>query len=433
MFLTKKIKSDLADYQARATHSEAVQDAISSAIATIEFDPDGRILGVNDLFLAVIGYSRSELLGEHHRMLCDSSYTGSPEYKSFWSVLRSGRFHSGIFPRRTKSGKIVWLEATYFPIKNGAGEVERVMKIASDITKEHERMLDHEAAFKAIDRSMATVEFEPDGTVIHANQNFLDAMGYRLSEIQGKHHRIFCDETFLKENPDFWASLSKGNFKSGQFRRRTSGGGDIWMEATYNPVFDGNGQVKKVIKFASDITERVEKALQTQDATGIALNIATETAAIAERARNALELSSSHSKEIEGDVDKARAIIGELNERSQSIEKMVDTIAGIANQTNLLALNAAIEAARAGEHGRGFAVVADEVRKLARNTGAATNEIADVIHTILELSGGVESQVGTVWEKAIEGRKQVAEVENIVASIQEGAEEVLRAIDGIGN
>lgn len=432
MFLTNKRKSEMAACQQRANRCEAIQDAITSAMATIEFTPDGLILEANDLFLEVIGYHRNEVVGKHHSLFCDREYTSSPEYRTFWDVLRSGRSHSGTFPRRSKKGGKVWLEATYFPVKNRRGEVERVMKIASDVTQEHDRMRDHEAAFDAINRSMATIEFKPDGSIISANQNFLDAVGYRLEAIRGKHHRMFCDDSFYREHPDFWTSLSKGELKSGQFRRRRSNGTDLWLEATYNPVFDEQGRVEKVIKFASDITPRVEKALQTQDAAGVASTTATQTVAIAGHAREALQHSRTTSEQIEQGVGKAKAIIAELNERSQSIEKMVDTIAAVADQTNLLALNAAIEAARAGEHGRGFAVVADEVRKLAANTGAATQEIADVIHAILELSGGVENQIGKVLEKAVEGRKQVAEVEGIVAEIQDGAGDVLGAIEDIG-
>jgi methyl-accepting chemotaxis protein len=433
MFLTKKIQAEMADYQQRASRCEAIQDAMASAMATIEFSPDGLILEVNDLFLEVIGYHRDEVVGKHHSLFCDPEYARSGEYRTFWDVLRSGRSHSGTFPRRSKSGEKLWLEATYFPVKDDQGRIDRVMKIASDVTPEHDRLRDQEAAFKAINRSMATIEFEPGGTIIGANQNFLEAIGYTAEEIQGKHHRMFCDEAFYKENPDFWESLSAGEFKSGQFRRIRSDGSELWLEASYNPVFDEQGRVEKIIKFASDITHRVEKAIQTQDAAAVASTTAVQTGAIAARAREALQQSRATSEQIETGVDKAKAIIAELNERSQSIEKMVDTIAGVADQTNLLALNAAIEAARAGEHGRGFAVVADEVRTLAANTGAATKEIAEVIHAILDLSGGVETQVVEVLAKAVEGRKQVTEVESIVAEIHDGAIDVQNAIKDIGH
>lgn len=238
-------------------------DAIQKSQAIIEFSSSGHILEANDNFMKVVGYSRSEIVGQHHEMFVTEEERQSDSYRKFWEELATGQFKHGEFHRKAKDGSDIWLQASYNPVVGLGGRITRVVKIASDITAAKNAEADNRGKMDAIDRAQAMIEFSLDGTILNANENFLGAMGYALDEIKGKHHRIFVDPVEANSTAYgmFWDALGKGEFKTGQFRRIGKDGRDVWIEASYNPIFDSLGNPYKVVKFASDIT-----AAKMQDA-----------------------------------------------------------------------------------------------------------------------------------------------------------------------
>lgn len=410
---------------------QALINAIENNVATISFKPDGSVISANPLFLSVMGYELRDIVGQHHRIFCPTDYVNSAQYAEFWQALRNKKNHKGTFLRKTKNGKSVWLEAAYFPVINELGQLTHIYKIASDVTKDQEEHDNLTYVSQALDRSMATIEFTPEGDVITANKNFLDVMGYRLSDIAGKHHRLFCEDRFYSDNPDFWQQLARGKFSSGQFQRRTAKGRAVWLEASYNPIMDAKNKVIKVIKFASDITARIERNDAVTNAAKMSSAIAENTAEIAKTGANLLSQSVQVSNSIVDQVGQANELLLQLNEQSKNIASIVSTIRGIADQTNLLALNAAIEAARAGEQGRGFAVVADEVRQLAGRTSQSTIEIEQVVTANEGLTTTVTERMGVVKNSAELSNRQITEVSSVIAEIQEGALNVSKTVSAL--
>ena len=425
-----KLKAQLQACQIRLDEEQGITEAIKAGAATVIFSPEGIIQEASTPFLALMGYGAAELIGQPHSQLCPRAWGESGDYRQFWRRLAQGEVQSGTFERVNRQGETRWLEATYFPVKH-QGRVTRVLKIASDVTEQHQRLGRLEALTEALDRSRAMIEFTPNGDILHANANFLSVMGYTLSEIAGRHHRIFCDEAFLREQPRFWEELARGQFKSGLFMRHNSRGQAVWLEATYNPIRDGSGKVVRVVKFASDITARIEQNHATREAARLAHSTAQETLHSAEEGAGLLRAVVQTSSLIASQVDEAIALIGQLNEQSRSIEAIVSTISAIADQTNLLALNAAIEAARAGEQGRGFAVVADEVRQLAARTSLSTDEIARVVQKNRELTARVTDDMAGVAGSAELGKQQIAGVDKLMSEIHQEADRVSQTVSAL--
>ncbi|MCG6882730.1 MAG: PAS domain-containing methyl-accepting chemotaxis protein [Silicimonas sp.] len=458
---------------------QAVLGALDKVQAVIWFDTDGNILEANENFCSALGYRPDELIGRHHRMFVDSAYSNSGDYQAFWRRLGNGEFITGEFTRYAKDGSAVYIDASYNAIRDGDGNVVKVVKFANDITERKIRNARFEAQLGAISRSQAVIEFKPDGSITTANENFLNATGYQLSEIEGKHHRIFVDREYANsaEYREFWNKLSNGEFFASEFKRLTKTGADIWIQASYNPIFDPSGNVTGIIKFATDITQRKQKMEQliegvvatsnsiAQEAEAISatsneLSKRSETqAATVEQTSAAMEQISasvsSNAKNAQGASEEAKAAnaqaekggqvveqaisaMKKIEDGSKEIRKFIEVIDSIAFQTNLLALNAGVEAARAGDAGRGFAVVASEVRALAQRASESAKDINALIdNSSKEVAEGARlvNETGTVLAEIIDGVVKVADgIENInTASAEQasGVQEINQAISDI--
>ncbi len=419
--------------------------AIDASQAVIEFKTDGTIITANENFLKAMGYTLADIQGKHHSIFVDPEYKSSVEYRTFWANLNAGQFQSAEYLRFGKGGRPVWIQASYNPILDRAGKPYKVVKFATDITAAKTQAADYESQIAAIGKSQAVIQFNLDGTIITANANFLNAVGYSLDEVKGKHHSMFVDPAYRNsaEYKQFWAKLNAGDYQAGEFHRINKRGEELWLQASYNPIFDFTGKPFKVVKYASDITQvvrdrqrRAEIGKHVDDDLGsvtmaistVNEQVASAAAASAEAtdkvqaiAAGAEELvasiseigrqttnASNVSHEAVTQAQETSNVVAGLAGAANKIGEVVNLITNIASQTNLLALNATIEAARAGDAGKGFSVVANEVKSLATQTARATDEISEQV-----------SQVQSATEKAVGAIALISEIISKMDGISE--------------
>ena len=408
-----------------SSEAQATLAAFMKSQAIIEFSMDGTILSANDNFLKAMGYRIEDIKGKHHSIFVTEAYRNSEEYRQFWDRLREGRFDVAEYLRIGKGGREVWIQASYNPVLDNNGRPFKVVKIATDVTDQKLRAAESEGQIAAINRAQAVIHFDLKGTVLDANENFLKVMGYRLDEIRGQHHSIFVEPDYRNsaEYREFWAALARGEFQIAEYKRIGKGGKEVWIQASYNPIFDASGKPHEVVKFATDVTAQVLERLRREKVqTGISRDLEEITTAITEVSHLAVDTAaastqtSSNVQVVATGAEELVASVGEINhqvhlalevsqEAVRKAEETTDIVSGlsaaaqrigdvvglinqIASQTNLLALNATIEAARAGEAGKGFAVVATEVKTLAAQTSNATKEIGTQIAAVQASTGG---------------------------------------------
>ena len=439
-----KVATDITVEKLRTADNLSQIEAIGRSQGVIEFGLDGTILTANANFLDLVGYSLAEVAGQHHRMFVDPNERDGAPYRAFWEALGRGTFQAGEFRRLGQGGREIWLQANYNPIYDPSGKLTKVVKFASDITEAKRQSADLRGQVEAIGRSQGVIQFDLDGYVLDANPNFLNVLGYRLSEIQGQHHRMFVDPDHAAspEYQTFWADLRRGEFQSGIFRRLGAGGREAWIQASYNPIFDPNGRPLKVVKYASDITVRMRAQIEAARAsTQTLMNVQTVAAAAEELNASIGEIAGSLTRsrqevdEMDSRAQRADRSTGALADAARSMTDIVQLIQGVGGQINLLALNATIEAARVGEAGRGFAVVAGEVKNLSNQVTGATARIAEDIKAMQSISGDVVEALAAIGQSldAVRGfvtgvasavEEQSAVTSEISASMQTAAQGV---------
>ncbi|TCM52169.1 methyl-accepting chemotaxis sensory transducer with Pas/Pac sensor [Rhizobium sp. PP-F2F-G48] len=380
-----------------------ISDALSKSQAIIEFDLEGNILRANENFCRALGYTMGEIVGQHHRLFCDPQTAASPEYGAFWKRLGSGTFDAGAYKRIGKGGREIWIQATYNPVMKN-GKPYKVVKFAADITAAKEKAIEDAGKLDAISRSQAVIEFHPTGEIITANENFCKTLGYALSEIAGRHHSMFCrkDHVTTPEYKSFWTRLADGEFIANEFVRIGKGGKEIWIQAAYNPILDSRGKVCKVVKFATDVTERMSAIAEI----GSAMKAMSDG-----DLTHTLDRSFVPSME-----DLRHHFNATMAQLRSTMENIGISVAAIADGSNEISQNAGSLSRRTEQNAASLeetAAALEEITTTVNDTSARAQEAGSLVN---QTRSGAERS-GAVVERAVSAMAEIASSSQSITSI----------------
>ncbi|MDN4058432.1 PAS domain-containing methyl-accepting chemotaxis protein [Massilia sp. YIM B02769] len=402
---------------------QAIHSALNRAQAVIEFTLDGYITHANENFLAVMGYTLEEVVGQHHSMFCEPSFEQSAAYVDFWADLASGKIERAEYKRIGKGGREVWINASYNPVLDAEGRVHKIVKFATDVTAEKARTAELAGLVDAMQKAQAVVEFDMDGLLVNANENFLNLMGYAIDDVRGEHHRVFCDDDYAASLAyrKFWQKLNRGEFDCGRYRRLGNNGKVVWIQATYNPILDLNGNPVKVVKFATDITEQV---LLEQ---GCAARAEAEQ-------RKVAVLLDLVARAADGDLTGETVVVGDepLDQLSRGVMKMIADLRGVIGEVVGAAGKLSGSSRTIADRSNVVAASAQALGATVEEMNASVDGLTASIGSIARSTTDANALAQATRNEAEVGAKAVAKTIEAMGLINQSSEDIGEIVKVIG-
>ncbi|MBD8528604.1 MULTISPECIES: PAS domain-containing methyl-accepting chemotaxis protein [unclassified Massilia] len=402
---------------------QAIHRALNRAQAVIEFTLDGYVTHANDNFLAVMGYSLDEVVGQHHSMFCEPSFEQSAAYVDFWADLAAGKIERAEYKRIGKGGREIWINASYNPVLDPEGRVHKIIKFATDVSAEKARSVELAGLVAAMRKAQAVVEFDMDGILLDANEKFLDLMGYAIGDVQGEHHRVFCDDEYAASLAyrKFWQQLQRGEYDCGRYRRLGNDGKVVWIQATYNPILDANGKPVKVVKFATDITDQV---LLEQRSAARAIDEQRKVTLLLAQVARASAGDLTGMAEIEGDEP--------LDQLAAGVIKMIADLRGVIGEVVGAAGKLSGSSRTIADRSNVVAASAQALGATVEQMNASVDGLTASIGTIARSTGDADALAQATRNEAESGAKAVAKTIEAMGLINQSSEDIAEIVKVIG-